>query len=372
MNARLIVAASAQDANLLYATGFFAPDPFIFIEARGCRYIVLNDLELNRGRRTAAVDRVLSYNRYVKKIKRQGIDTPRISDVVRLVLKEFRIKSVEVPSNFPMGLAERLRGIHLRVKQVAFFPERAIKTASEVKKISQALRLTEQGIQAAMKALRACRIGRDGYLYGRGGKKTTAENIRGVINSTIAGLGGVATDTIVACGNQGCDPHEIGHGPLRANQTIVIDVFPRDVATGYFGDMTRTVVRGRATEAVRKIYATVAQAQTNAMAQLHAGVDGYDIHQGVNEVFKKNGYKTSRRNGRIQGFFHDTGHGLGLEIHEAPGLGGIHNKLCIGHVVTVEPGLYYWGVGGVRIEDVVLIGVNRARLLSNFPYVLEI
>jgi Xaa-Pro aminopeptidase len=371
MTARLIVADSEHDANLLYATGFFAPDPFIFLEIRGKRYAVLSDLEIDRARRQATVDRVLSCTRYLNLLKRQGISKPRLSDVVRLVLKEFRVRTVAVPSSFPLGLAKKLRGIRIRVMPEPFFPEREVKTPQEVRKICRALWMAEEGMRAAMDALHACRIGRDNFLYRRG-QKVTAEHLQGVIGAAVAGLGGVAWRSIVACGNQGCDPHESGHGPLRAHQPIIIDIFPRDMSTGYHGDITRTVVRGRASDAVKKLWLTVEQAQDIAFDKLRAGVDGRDVHQTVVDFFKSEGYPTGQYRGRMRGFFHSTGHGLGLEVHELPRLSVVSAPLKTGHVVTVEPGLYYWGIGGVRLEDVALIGVRRSRCLTQFPKLLEI
>jgi len=371
MTTRLIVANSEYDPNLFYATEFFAPDPFVFIEVGGKRYMVMSDLEIDRARKQATVDRVLSYARYVKRLKQQGVLQPRQSDVLRLVLKEFRVRLVTVPSSFPLGLAKELRGIHIQVAPEPFFHERQIKTPKDVRKIRRALWMTEEGIRAAMDVLHACRIGRDGFLYRRG-QKITAEHVQGVINATMAGLGGVASRTIVACGNQGCDPHEAGHGPLRAHQTIIMDVFPRDTNTGYYGDITRTVVRGRASDAVKKMYTTVGRAQEIVFGKLRAGVDGRDVHQAVIDFFKSEGYPTGRRNGRMQGFFHGTGHGLGLEVHEPLRMGIVSTIMKTGHVVTVEPGLYYWGIGGVRLEDVVLVGPRRAQILTTLPKLLEI
>lgn len=360
--ARLMVADSEHDANMLYATGLFVPDPFIWFEIAGKRHIVVSDLEIDRAKRAATVDCVLPLRRF----KARGLDA-----VLSLVLRKFRVRAVEVPGNFPIGLARTLRGIRVKARRDAFFPERAVKTTAEVRKIERALRLTEQGMSAGIGLIRRSRIGRDGFLYQRG-RRLTSEDVQGAINSRIAQLGGVAHLTIVSCGNQACDPHETGHGPLRAHKTIILDIFPRDTATGYWGDMTRTVVRGRASGKVRKLYETVARGQEIAFEKLSAGVDGQDVHKAVLTFFKREGFLTGRRHGRMQGFFHGTGHGLGLEIHERPRVAGVSDKLQAGHVVTVEPGLYYWGVGGVRLEDVALIQKNGARCLTRFPKVLEI
>jgi Xaa-Pro aminopeptidase len=371
MKARLIVADSEHDANMLYATGIFVPDPFIFLETRGRKYVVVNDLEIDRARKQAKVHRVLSFSTYHHRLKRAGVKEPRFRDVLSAVLRDYRVRTVEVPANFPIGLAKKLRKVRVAVKDDPFFPGREIKGALEIRKLAHALRLAEQGMKAAINVLRISRIGRDGFLRWHG-EKLTSEHVQGVINATIAGLGGVASQTIVACGNQGCDPHETGHGPLRAHQPIIIDIFPRDTDTGYWGDITRTVVRGRASERVRAMYAVVWKAQKLAFEKLRDGVNGKDVHEAIQKLFRENGFVTGRRNGRMQGFFHGTGHGLGLEIHERPRVSAVSDKLRAGHVVTVEPGLYYWGVGGVRLEDVAVIGARGAKNLTRFPKFLEV
>jgi Xaa-Pro aminopeptidase len=185
--------------------------------------------------------------------------------------------------------------------------------------------------------------------------------------------GGIASHTIVAGGEQACDPHEPGHGVLRARQPIIIDVFPRSQKTGYFGDITRTVMKGRASEAVRKLYDTVQRGQQIGFAAMRQNAATADVHKQVQEFFQSEGYKTGQHNGRMQGFFHGTGHGVGMEIHEAPRVGpNSKEKLLAGHVVTVEPGLYYSGLGGVRLEDMAFVTTNGPRNLTKFEKVLEV
>jgi len=356
---------------MLYATRMFVPDPFIWIEARGRTYAVMSDLEIDRARKAATVDRVLSYAHYQQRLKREGIRQPRFSDVIKCIFRELRIRRVEVPVTFPLGLARKLGGIRISVKPEPFLPEREIKSSSEIARLAEAIRLSEHGMQAAIDVLRSSQVDRTGYLVRRK-RKLTAEDVQGAINAAIAGAGGIAAHTIVACGNQGCDPHERGHGPLRANTTIVIDIFPRHTKTGYFGDLTRTVVRGRASEAVRKLYAVVGMAQDFAFKKIRAGVDGKDIHNAIQTLFMNYGYKTGQRNGYMQGFFHGTGHGLGLDLHERPRVSIVSDILKAGHVVTVEPGLYYRGIGAVRLEDVAVVRKNGAHNLTRFPKRLEI
>ena len=201
----------------------------------------------------------------------------------------------------------------------------------------------------------------------------TSEKLRAIIDTAILQAGGVASHTIVAGGQQACDPHEQGHGVLRAREPIILDVFPRSQKTGYFGDITRTVVRGRASDPVRKMYDAVERGQAAAFAAMRHQTPTADIHQKVQEVFASAGYKTGKFNGRMQGFFHGTGHGLGLELHEEPRVSPISTgALRAGQVVTVEPGLYYPGIGGVRLEDVAHITANGPRNLTKFEKVLEV
>ena len=283
-------------------------------------------------------------------------------------------KKVTVAESFPLGLAKALRRhkIKVRLRDGSFFPERAIKSTDEVKKISAALLMAEVGLSEGIHALRHARIGKARRLM-LNQSPLTAERLRAIIDTAILQAGGNSTHTIVAGGRQSSDPHQHGHGELHADEPIVIDIFPRSQCTGYYGDVTRTVVRGRATEFTRAMYAAVTKAQAAAMTQLRNGIRGADVHNAAEESFVESGYKTSRRNGHMEGFFHGTGHGVGLDVHEAPRLNRrSHDMLRPGHVVTVEPGLYYPDVGGVRLEDVVLVTRKAPKNLTRFEKQLEI
>jgi len=370
----LIVADSERDANMLYAVGMFVPDPFIFLRLGDQSQIVLNDLEIDRGRKQAQHCQIVSLSRCLQQVRRNGAKARGFAHVIRMLARTHGVKKLLVPETFPYGLARELRRLKLRlkVKSPQFFPEREFKTAEEVKKISAALMMAEVGMAEGIQALKNAKVGSGGKLYYHS-VLLTSEKLRSVIDTAVIQAGGVANHTIVACGKQGCDPHEVGHGPLRANQPIILDIYPRSQKTGYFGDITRTVVKGRAPEAVRKLYHTVRAAQDLGLALVRDQAKGKEVHQAVQEFFTKQGYRTGRVRGRMEGFFHGTGHGLGLEIHEAPRLGvNSDSTLRPGHVVTVEPGLYYPPMGGVRLEDVALVTTNGARNLSKFEKVLEV
>jgi len=370
----LILADSERDANMLYAVRMFVPDPFIYLRLNGQGHVVLSDLELDRAKKQAPHCRVLSWSHYVNKLRRDGVKAPGFARVIGAILRPKRIRKLLVPDTFPYGLARELRRLKIKVKasEGPLFPERQCKTAEEVKKISAALMMAEVGLAEAILALKNAKVAKDRRLMYHS-VPLTSEKLRAIINTAIIQAGGLAAHTIVAGGKQACDPHEEGHGPLRANEPIILDVFPRSQKTGYFGDITRTVVKGRASEAVRRLYHTVARAQALAFDKIEVGVGGAEVHHAVQGLFDREGYPTGRHGGRMEGFFHGTGHGLGLEIHEPPRL-NLHSEdvLRTGQVVTVEPGLYYLRWGGVRLEDVVLVTANSPRNLTKFEKVLEI
>lgn len=370
--ATLFIAASEQDSNLYYATRFMAPDPFIYLEIKGERLMVMSDLEMDRARTQASVDRVLSYSEIEQKAKKQGMKSPMTVDIVHVVLKESKIRRLLVPANFPFIYAMRLQelGYSLKPKRDPFYEQRVVKSAEEVRSIELSQQATEEAVASAHDLLRQAII-RGGELW-FDGVALTSERVKQLINVKLMERNCVAQHTIVAGGEQACDPHNEGSGPLPAHRSIIFDVFPRSATSRYFADMSRTVIRGTASSELKRLYGTVKDAQEDAIGKIKDGADGMKIHQGICARFEKAGYKTGLLNGRMQGFFHGTGHGVGLDIHEAPRISRTGSLLQEGHVVTVEPGLYYPGLGAVRIEDMVLVTKDGCRNLTNFPKVFEL
>ncbi|HEY1374437.1 MAG TPA: Xaa-Pro peptidase family protein [Candidatus Binatia bacterium] len=372
-NSLLIVAASESDANMLYATAFFAPDPFIFFQHRGRKYVVMSDLEIDRAKRQADVDTVLSLSRYAAEARKRGKPAPNTADIIELIFREKRIRRVAVSATFPTLLADELRsrGFTLEVKRDPFFAGREKKTDDEVKKIRDSLAAAEAGLDAGIAAVKQTRIGRDRYLY-LNGARLTSETLKSIVNTAIMARGWVPSHTIIASGDQCCDPHNEGSGPIKADSSIIFDIFPRSQKTGYFGDLSRTIVRGRASERLKEAYATVQAGQQIAYRDIRNGASGKAIHQKILDLFERRGFPTGKIDGRMQGFFHGTGHGLGLDIHEPPRISPAEATLRTGHVVTVEPGLYYLGMGGVRLEDVVVVTPKGNRNLTRAPQFLEV
>ena len=367
---RLIVAPSDTDADMLYATRIFIGDPFIFLQQKGKRTLVLSDLEIDRAKKNAKADEFVMFNQLEREVQGKAKKAPPYEKVLAHFLTKRGVKRALVPANFPLGFANEIKrnGIALETSNGLFWPAREKKTAEEIRLLERALRMTETGMKRGMEILKASKPG-TGKKLKWSGKTLTSEILRAEIDSAILRAGGVPTNTIVAGGDQACDPHERGFGPLRADSLIILDIFPRDGKTGYWGDMTRTVVRGRASQQQRKLWETVKAGQALALKRIKAGVDGMSIHQAITELFERRGFPTEVRNGRRVGFFHGTGHGLGLEIHEYPRLQKV--VLKAGQCLTVEPGLYYPGIGGARIEDVVIVEKDGCRILSKFPKQLD-
>jgi Xaa-Pro aminopeptidase len=361
--ANVIYAASETDANLFYATKFLVGDPVAYVEAGRRKLLVLNDLEIGRGRDEAKVDEVLSLSEITRSIGKGCT----MAHVIEKVLRDHGAGACAVPANFPLELADQIRARRIKVEARGgpFYPQRLLKTSSEIRDIEAAQRATENAVHAALDLLRKSKI-RGQKIYHRG-EVVTSELLKRVINVSLMEENCIAKNTIVACGDQGCDPHNRGSGPIRPDQTLILDVFPRSGDSHYFADQTRTVVKGKASPAVKRLYAAVLEAQEVGIQAVRHGVNGRSVHEEVKKVFDRLGYKTEPRNGKMVGFFHGTGHGVGLDIHEAPSVGSRDSVLEAGAVVTVEPGLYYFGVGGVRIEDMVLVTRSGCRNLTKFP-----
>jgi Xaa-Pro aminopeptidase len=368
---RLIFASSEESADLLYATEFSVPDPVLFLQQNGKTTVLLSDLEIDRGKKEAKVDEIIALSSIERQLGKGRKGKPPIERTIGYFLRERRVRKAAVPYNFPFGLADRLAREGVKVVPIAglFWSEREFKTDEELRLIRRAIRITEVGLARGMEVLQAAEI-KSGKRLVWGGGVLTSERLRAEIDSAILHAGGIPTNTIVAGGEQACDPHDLGSGPLKADSLIILDVFPKDGRSGYYGDLTRTVVRGKANEAQRALWSTVLEAQKFALQNIRAGVSGGALQKEVSDFFKGKGYPAEIRKGRWVGFFHGLGHGIGLEIHEQPRIAKTNFKT--GQVLTVEPGLYFPGVGGVRIEDDGVVTDAGFKVLSKFEKRLEV
>jgi Xaa-Pro aminopeptidase len=358
-----------NSANWRYAVNEPIGDPALWYQtSKGKTHALVNELEYGHLLGAAQVDKLHNYAMAKKALKGEPLT---FLNLVKYLMAQDKVApaALEVPHNFPSRLYAQLQAAKLPVRVAEgelFFPNRAMKSAAEIKKIHIAQALNEQVIEHALHILAEAEIARDKKLIWQS-KPLTSEILRGEMNALAARFG--ATEfgggPIVAGGAQGATPHDRGHGVLKAHQFIVIDSFPRH-ANGYWGDCTRTVLKGTPSNWHKEVYFAVLEAQNLALKLLKPGVDGRDIHQAVQSFFTKVGFPTGTDDkGRPYGFFHGTGHGVGLELHD-PGPRTISTVSCplqAGMVTSVEPGLYYPTKGGVRLEDV---GVVTATGFKNF------
>ena len=372
--ARLIVGSGEDNPDIRYATNLSTPDNFIWFEVKASKEdkpyqaCVMSSLEYDRAKESvkAGVDVLRSEDFLGNSIKEQILS----------IAKKFNLTTLEVPATFPLSIADNLRANKLKVIPIEglFFPQRAYKEDSEVEKIITSLRAAEAGLTRAREVLALSTVNNDNTLT-YNGELLTSEILRYEIDSTMLKLGMAATGTICAGGLQGSQPHNVGTGLLYSNTPIVIDIFPRSLTTGYWGDLTRTVVKGKATEIVKKAFIAVRDARDKSKELLHAGVIPEDIHNFCTQYLAEQSFPTGFDGTNNYGFFHGLGHGLGLEIHEAPRLSKrAKEPFKGGEIVTVEPGVYYPQWGGIRMEDLVYINKdgNGIKCLTQIDDTFEI
>lgn len=369
--ARFIYDTAIKSPDVFYATNFFSFDPVAFFEHRGKKYLVVDDLEFDRAKKQASVDKVILASEYRKDLEiRKGY----VVEIMSIIFKKMKIDTLEVPGDFSLSLANGFKSKKFKIKigPRPFFEKRTIKTAEEKKLMILAQKNTFRLIGLVEKALIDSTI-RNNKIYYKG-KPLTSEFLKKEITLEAVRLGlRFDEEPIVACGEHAIDPHDRGRGELRPHQAIVVDIFPQLCDSRFCGDATRTFCKGTASPELKKQYNIVKLAQETAIKKIRAGVNGKDIHTMVVKLFESEGYKTGQIDGRQQGFFHGTGHGIGLELHEyPPNINARDCTLKVGHVTSVEPGLYYKKTGGVRIEDLVYVTKTGCEVLSHYPKQLEI
>lgn len=366
--AKLIVGAGESSADIRYATGLSTPDDFIWFSCGGASVAVLSALEFDRARKQVKPGVGLLPERELG-------GKSRAEKILELAAR-YRVAAVSVPADFPLALADALRAGGLKLipaGEGGFFPEREFKSAAEVELVAAALRVAENGVRRAAEVLKNSSVGADGAIF-YDGAALTSERLRAEIDGELLRGGALPTGTICAGGSQSACPHDAGSGVLYAGTPIVMDVFPRSMTSGYWGDLTRTMVKGRAPEVVKRAYHAVLEAREHAKTLIRPGAVPEEIHNAAAAMLEKRGFLTGRNDAGDFGFFHGLGHGVGLEIHEAPRL-SLRNRTPLkgGEIVTVEPGLYYPEWGGIRLEDMVYVEPSGAcRCLTQVEDFLEI
>jgi Xaa-Pro aminopeptidase len=363
--------------DVYHTTRFLAPDPIIALENVEELVVVASSLEEGRVRKESRATTVVNMNEYgAQELSSQGISGPEFwATLMKRFLDERGLRRVAVAPYFPVAEADLLREMGIELVVATDLRERRRqKRPDEIEAIAAAQRATEDAWKKGVDAIRHATVRSDKTLELDGGT-FTAERLRAIVESTLLDLGYASDGAICAPGPQACDPHQIGTGPLHAGEPIVMDIFPQHKSNRYYADMTRTVSKGEPLAEIRKIYEVVKRAQDAGIKALRAGVTGREVHELVEDIIWKAGYDTQRPGQKKdpsdptpRGFIHATGHGVGLEIHEAPAIARSGtNPLVAGDVVTIEPGIYDPVIGGVRLEDMLVITEGGARNLTQAP-----
>lgn len=366
---RLLVEGAGNCSDLVYASGFFPVDPVVFLDEGKRKTLIVPMLEFGRARQEAKGVHV-----YLPESIDVPADERRSNAKIALrLLKNRRVKRVQVHPFFPAGIVRELeeRGVRVEICSGPLYPERVIKRKNEIEKITASQKAAVAAMREAKKVLREATICR-GEVLKWNGSVLTSQRLRDVIDITLLKHGCIARETIVAGGAQAADPHDKGSGPLKAGETIVVDIFPQNKSHNYWGDITRTFCKGKPSKELARMYRTVLQAQKKALAMIKPGVIASDVHAMIQTYFDEQGFPTTVKKGIVRGFFHGTGHGVGLDIHESPSIGLAKTKFKCGHVVTVEPGLYDPDIGGVRVEDTVVVTRGGVKILASFPKMFEV
>lgn len=366
-NALLLVGNSMHDASLYYFTRFLTPSTLTYIRRGKKEFIVLSQMEVERAKKESRVKDVRPTTDYgIKELVKKYQDPRKVRcELLYRILCEEKIEQIKVPANFPFFLAEGLqkKGIGITLTE-NLEKVREVKSKTEIECIIKTQCACEKAMKAAIDAIKSAEIRGDSL-------DITSERVRCIIEHALVDEQCTTNDTIVACGKQASNPHCTGHGMLKKDAPIVIDIFPYHRKERYHADMSRTVLRGDASAEIVDMYQAVLDAQNVAFDTIKAGVTGEDVHNVVCDLFEERGYSTERK-GAKTGFIHSTGHGVGIEIHEGPSLSIGGEALKAGNVVTVEPGLYDPRIGGVRIEDMVLVSAKGCKNLTKFPKQLVI
>jgi Xaa-Pro aminopeptidase len=360
----------ASNANLYYVTGFTAPDPFLAVYTPERTGILASSLEYGRAKSESRADVVKRFSDYDFHDKRSEYGPERATDLMHAeFFEDLGCASLAVDGDFPVTVADALRDQGLSVepdRDGVISDVRATKTEEEVEHIRRAQRANEAAMARAEELILGADVV-DGVLH-HDGEPLTSEFVKQEIEIELLRNDCALDETIVACGADAADPHERGSGPLLADEFVIVDIFPQDKASRYHADMTRTFVNGDVSETQREWYEHTEEALQAALAAVEPGATGAEVNQAVVDVYEDHGHPTIFSDPETEtGFIHSTGHGVGLDVHEKPSVAHGGEELEPGHVITIEPGLYDPDVGGVRIEDIIVVTEDGYENFTEYP-----
>ncbi|MCL2142487.1 MAG: Xaa-Pro peptidase family protein [Methanimicrococcus sp.] len=373
-----LIHGDLHNTDLFYAARFLMSDPFSYIlTASGEEMLLIPDMEKGRAQKESRVSdkniKTTSDYNYRSLVKEKKDTSLAYALVLKAALAEKNIKTVAVDYDFPAYYFDALQkeGLKVVLMKNVFDKSRAIKTKDEISKIAESQEAAEKAMAAAILMIQNSTVEKETKRLLHNGFVLTGEMVLKEIARILTENNCLDEETIVSCGEDSADPHGKTYGDLYAQKPIVIDIFPKNKQTRYFGDMTRTVIKGKATPKLIKMYDAVKTAQAIGVSKAKAGVTCSDVHNVVCDSLEKSGFDTYRSGSKV-GFIHTTGHGVGLDIHETPSVSDNPHVLEVGNVITIEPGLYYPGIGGIRIEDTVVITKDGCLNLNKMEKVFEI
>ncbi|HTP22986.1 MAG TPA: Xaa-Pro peptidase family protein [Solirubrobacteraceae bacterium] len=373
----LLYGDTVRHSAMRHEIPLMVPDPFLYVEVGDARHVVVSSME---GSRIAEVDGGLKIHAYEEfgwdELVTSGVAMEdAMLEVLIRAAGSIGLERAAVPADFPLELADHLRdsGVTLEVQRELFEARRRVKSDAELAGIRRAQTAAEAGMRAAAELLRRAAPGGPGLLAD--GEPLTSERVKEAIRAAVARAGSSADALIVSHGPQSASGHEMGSGPIQPDEPIIIDLWPNDLESACYADMTRTFVVGDAPEELRKYHRLTRDALARSLEAVRAGVPGKELHRVSAAPYEEAGLPTqlTKAPGQVldEGYFHSLGHGVGLEVHEAPLLGRAPDVLVAGDVITLEPGCYRPGFGGCRLEDLVLVTEDGGEVLTDFPYELE-
>ena len=354
-----VIYASSRDTDMRYLTHFTTSDPFVFFKKPGePGVIIVSQMETGRASREATATVMTRTQAGLPEILKTETDPYRAT--AKMIAGQAG-KKILVPPNFPIALADAISEYCTIVVDGGTVQSmRAKKSKNELLLMNNVQKVTEKAMDRAISLIRRSSV-KKGILH-IDHKPLTSEYVKFAMHSLLLEHGCGAVDTIVSCGEDTAIPHMSGTGPLKSDEPIVIDLFPVEEKSGYYADMTRTVVKGEPSMDIQEMYDALREAKQLGISRVKAGVSGADVHLAVVDFFKERGYETDTR-----GFVHNLGHGVGLQVHEMPTVGPAGKALESGNVITIEPGLYYPGIGGVRLEDIGVVTSKGFKNFTTFP-----
>jgi Xaa-Pro aminopeptidase len=374
----LIIGDTERTMELRHEVPVQITDSFVYAEVGGERLIGIYNFEIDRIKAAGVDAELREMERYrPEELARDGLDAYAFSNELFLrVVRDFGLRSAIVPRRFPLGVADHLRdnGIVLTVDQRLFDDRRRVKSSQELAGVRRAQRAAEAGMKAARELLGRAERRNGGLAVD--GETVTCELLKEHVDRAFGTNGCVADEFIVSHGPQTAVGHDMGSGAIAADDIVLLDLFPKHRESACYADMTRTFTVGAAPEEIRTFHRLSKEALDRCLQAIRPGLNGTELHRQVCEFFASHGYPTqlTKADGEVlrDGFYHATGHGVGLAVHEQPGIGRVGEPFVAGDVLAIEPGLYRHGVGGVRLEDLVLVTEDGCELLTEFPYELEV